>query len=57
MGPEAKGQSGARFASFMDAALEEARAALRNVTRESDKEAIVLVARMTALYYTHLLYP
>ena len=37
--------------------MDEARAALRKVTGARDKEAIVLVARMTALYYTHLLYP
>jgi pyrroloquinoline quinone (PQQ) biosynthesis protein C len=36
--------------------MEEARAALRSVADERDREVIVLCAKMTALYYTHLLY-
>lgn len=35
--------------------MEEARAALRRIEDEGDKQAVVVVARMTALYYTHLL--
>jgi len=37
--------------------MEEARAALRRVEDPREKEVIVLCARMTSLYYTHLLHP
>jgi pyrroloquinoline quinone (PQQ) biosynthesis protein C len=36
--------------------MEEARAAIRRVTSAADQDAIVLTARMTAFYYTHLLH-
>jgi pyrroloquinoline quinone (PQQ) biosynthesis protein C len=37
--------------------MEEARLALRKVADERDRQAIVSVARMTALYYAHLIHP
>jgi pyrroloquinoline quinone (PQQ) biosynthesis protein C len=37
--------------------MEEARAALRRITDERDREAVVSCARMTSLFYVHLLHP